>query len=310
MARSRPVTECLDAAWPAVTPEALVYDLLADPAALEAASAGVLTDAERATLLWAKAPRTVRATRWSAADAVLIDEAAGLIDRVPSFGHVVVDEAQDLSAMQCRAVARRSEHGSITLLGDLAQGTAPWAAADWRESLAYLGKPDARIVPLTTGFRVPAAVLNWANRLLPTLGVQVPPAVSLRTDGELTVRAVTDVAAAAVAEVRRALAYEGSIGVIVPDARAVAVAATLRAAGVPVAPADDADAAERVTVVPAGLVKGLEYDHVIVIEPNEIVAAEPRGSHRLYVVLTRAVSRLSVLHAEPLPAALTGPPAT
>ena len=62
---------------------------------------------------------------------MLIDEAAGLIDRLPSYGHVVVDEAQDLSPMQCRAIARRSEHGSLTLLGDLAQGTAPWAARDW-----------------------------------------------------------------------------------------------------------------------------------------------------------------------------------
>src|SRR5262249_57898876 len=125
-ARSKPVTEFLDAVWPAVTPEQLVYDLLTDPAD------EALSPAERAAIRWTKPPRTPKAARWSAADAVLLDEAAGLIDRVASFGHVVIDEAQDLSPMQCRAIARRSVHGSITLLGDLSHGTAPWAARDSR----------------------------------------------------------------------------------------------------------------------------------------------------------------------------------
>ncbi|MEV4626569.1 AAA family ATPase [Micromonospora sp. NPDC049523] len=304
MGRIQPVTEFLDAAWPALTPDGLVYHLLSDPAALASAAADLLTDAEQELLVWAKPPRTARAAKWSTADAVLIDEAAGLIERVTSFGHVVVDEAQDLSPMQCRAIARRSVHGSITLLGDLAQGTAPWAATDWRESLAHLGKPDAAVVPLTIGFRVPAAVVAFANQLLPALAVDVPPAESLRRDGALDLRTVTDLDAATVAEVRAALVYEGSVAVIAADAAVDRLTAALTGAGIATSTADDVDAPERVTVVPASLVKGLEYDHVIVVEPAEIVAAEPRGLHRLYVVLTRAVSRLAVLHHEPLPAPL------
>jgi DNA helicase IV len=206
--------------------------------------------------------------------------------------------------MQCRAIARRSEHGSITLLGDLAQGTAPWAARDWRETLTHLGKPDARVVPLTTGFRVPEVVLALANRLLPALGVEVPPAVSLRRDGALAVRPVSDVDGAAVAAVRAALDHDGSVGVIAADAAVARLRAALHAAGVSTADPDDVDSPERVTVLPATLAKGLEYDHVVVVEPADIVAAEPRGLHRLYVVLTRAVSRLDVLHAAPLPGAL------
>jgi DNA helicase IV len=318
MARCRPVVDFLDASWPAVTPEQLVYDVLADPAALAAAADGVLTPAEQEAVRWAKPARTAKATRWSAADALLVDEAAGLIERTPSFGHIVVDEAQDLSPMQCRAVARRSEHGSITLLGDLAQGTAPWAATDWRGPLTHLGKPDAPVVPLTTGFRVPAAVLTLANRLLPALAVDVPPAESLRRDGALDVRAVADLVTATVEEVRGALSYPGSIGVIAADPQVETVLAALRGAGVAAATADDLEAHSpgaggpldggihiRVTVVPASLAKGLEYDHVVVVEPAAIVAAEPRGLHRLYVVLTRAVSRLAVLHREPLPHPLT-----
>lgn len=306
MGRSRPVVDFLDAAWPAVTPEGLVFELLSDPEALAAAAEGVLDEAEQAALLWGRPAKTARSARWSAADLVLIDEAAGLLERCPSVGHIVLDEAQDLSPMQCRAVARRSTHGSITVLGDLAQGTSPWAAADWADSLRHLGKPGAAVVPLTTGFRVPEAVVTLANRLLPALEVNVPAGVSLRRDGELVIRAVDDLVAATVVEARAALDQLGSIAVIAADRQVEALRAALDAAGL--APDDlEAPGDGRVTVVPASLAKGLEYDHVIVVEPAAIVAAEPRGLHRLYVVLTRAVSRLSVLHHEPLPAALTDP---
>ncbi|MGK5443165.1 HelD family protein [Micromonospora sp. URMC 105] len=313
--KARPVAAFLDAVWPALTPDGLVHTLLGDPQVLAAAADGLLTAEEQALLVGAgtaartgtKLGRTPKATRWTAADAVLIDEAAGLIERPGGFGHVVVDEAQDLSPMQCRAIARRSEHGSITLLGDLAQGTAPWAATDWRESLTHLGKPDAAVVPLSVGFRVPAAVVAFANRLLPALAVDVPAAESLRRDGTLDVRTVTDLEAATVAEVRAALAHDGSVGVIAADDAVERLRAALAAAGVQTATADDVETAARVTVVPATLAKGLEYDHVVVVEPAAIVAAEPRGLHRLYVVLTRAVSRLAVLHTTPLPAPLTDP---
>jgi DNA helicase IV len=304
MSKAAPVRAFLDACWPAVTPQAVVCELLSDPDVLARAAGDVLTAEEQKALLWTRPPRSPRAAKFSAADAVLIDEVAGLLERETSVGHVVIDEAQDLSPMQCRAIARRSEHGSITLLGDLAQGTAPWAAADWRTSLEHLGKPDAAVVPLTIGFRVPAVVLTLANRLLPALGVDVPEAVSLRRDGHLEVRASTSVDADTVAEVYAALEHEGSVAVIAADAAVERLRAVLAAEGIEAATPDDVDSAARVTVVPATLVKGLEYDHVVVVEPARIVAAEPRGLHRLYVVLTRAVSRLSVIHAEPLPAPL------
>jgi DNA helicase IV len=306
MSRTRSVTAFLDATWPAVSPEDLVFSLLSNAEVLARAAGDVLDEAEQAALRWTKPPRTARTAAWSAADAILLDEAAGLIDLVPGYGHIVVDEAQDLSPMQCRAVARRSEHGSITLLGDLAQGTAPWAARDWRESLGHLGKPDAAVVPLTVGFRVPAAVVALANRLLPELDVHVPEATSLRRDGALGVHPVGDLDGATVATVTAALDHDGSIAVIAADADADHLTGVLARAGIATATPDEIEAASRVTVVPATVAKGLEYDHVIVVEPARIAAAEARGLHRLYVVLTRAVSRLDVLHAEPLPAALAG----
>jgi DNA helicase IV len=302
MAKIAPVREFLDRAWPATTPEALVVSLLTDPGLL--AAGDLLSAQEQAALRWPKAPKTPKSAKFSAADLLLLDEAAGLLEREVSFGHVVVDEAQDLSPMQARVIARRSEHGSITLLGDLAQGTAPWAAAKWQDTLGHLGKAGAAVVPLTVGFRVPAVVVALANKLLPALGVDVPEAVSLRRDGDLAIVPVHDAAeidAATLVEVTAALEQEGSVAVIAADAAVDRLRGHLTAAGLEVATPGDVDSEARVTVVPATIVKGLEYDHVVVVEPAEIVAAEPRGLHRLYVVLTRAVSRLSVVHAEPLP---------
>jgi DNA helicase IV len=304
MSKIAPVTSFLDASWPAMTAESLVVDVLTDPSVAD----GILTADEQELLRWVKAPKTPKSAKFSAADLVLLDEAAGLLERETSFGHVVVDEAQDLSPMQARAIARRSEHGSITLLGDLAQGTAPWAAADWRDTLGWLGKPEAAVVPLTVGFRVPEMVIALANRLLPALGVDVPEAVSLRRDGDLAIVPVataTELDAAMLVEVTAALEHEGSVAVIAADAAVDRLRAHLTAAGLETATPDDVDSEARVTVVPATIVKGLEYDHVIVVEPADIVAAEARGLNRLYVVLTRAVSRLSVIHAQALPGPLS-----
>ncbi len=322
MARSKAVRVWLDGVWPAADPPSVVARLLGDPAFLAQVAGDVLTEAEQDAMRWEKPPRNVRAARWSAADATLVDEVAGLLDRMPSYGHVIVDEAQDLSPMQARAIARRSRHGSLTVLGDLAQGTAVHAARDWPTLLGHLGKADAAVVPLTRGYRMPAEIVALANRLLPSLASGVAPAESLRrAAGSLSVLPVASGAGSAGAEltdavveaVAEALDSEGSIAVITADGDLAAVAAALVEAGIPTIRLDAEESAvpvlagpaARVTVVPARLAKGLEYDHVVVVEPAAIVDAEPRGLHRLYVVLTRAVSRLVVLHARPLPPQLT-----
>ncbi|SES20446.1 DNA helicase IV [Streptomyces sp. yr375] len=300
--RARAVSECVEAVWPKTRPEELLSQLLTNKEELTEAANDILSPAEQQSLLWPRPPRSPRSARWSAADLVLLDELAGLLDRPQGYGHVVVDEAQDLSPMECRAVARRIPFGSLTVLGDLAQGTTPWAATSWPVQLAHLGKPDATIVPLTLGFRVPAAVLTLASRLLDRLDADVPPAHSLRRDGELRVRRTADgcdLHAAVVAAVRDALTHEGSVGVIAADTQLDAVRTALTTAGIPTSGPDDPTA--RVTTVPATLVKGLEYDHVIAVEPAAIAESEQRGLNRLYVVLTRAVSRLEVIHERDLP---------
>ncbi|CAM5437921.1 AAA family ATPase OS=Streptomyces tendae OX=1932 GN=GUR47_25910 PE=4 SV=1 [Streptomyces tendae] len=303
--RARPVGAALDAVWPRVRPEEVLAPLLGDPGELARAAEGLLDDGEQQALLWTgRPPRSWKSARWSAADLVLLDEVAGLLDHPEGYGHIVVDEAQDLSPMECRAIARRCAFGSLTVLGDLAQGTTPWAARSWRTVLAHLGRPDAAVVPLSTGFRVPKEVVGLTNRLLARLGVDVPPARSLRGDGELTLRETRPDALpdAVVDAVRHALTREGSVGVVAADPDVPRLRAALDAAGVDASGGETPGA--RVAVVPASVVKGLEYDHVVAVEPAAIAAAQGpdgRGLHLLYVVLTRAVSRLDVVHARPLP---------
>ncbi|MGY1741294.1 MULTISPECIES: HelD family protein [unclassified Blastococcus] len=307
-ARSPEVRAFCDAVWPAREAAALVCGLLSDPAQLARAARGVLDEAEQAALRWPVPPRSVRTAPWSAADAVLVDEVAGLLERTAGYGHVVVDEAQDLSAMQCRAIARRLAAGSLTVLGDLAQATSPWAAGDWAPTLRGLGRPDAAVRPLVRGYRVPGEVLDFANRLLPVIAPGLPAATAVRREpGSLTVRPEASLAGPLADVVRELAAAPGSIGVVCADAAVADVVAGLRDAGLPAeALTDDGAAAGRPAVVPAGLAKGLEFDAVVVVDPAAIAAAEPRGLHRLYVVLTRAVSRLVVLHRGDLPEALAG----
>jgi hypothetical protein len=342
MARSREVRGYADAVWPAVQPAKLLFRLFSDAGFLASCADGVLSEDEQRLLLWDPPPRSAGSARWSPADAVLLDEVADVLERTPSLGHVVLDEAQDLSPMQLRAVGRRCSTGSATVLGDLAQGTTPWATPSWDVTLEHLGQTDAVLEELDRGFRVPAAVIDYAARLLPSIAPGLRPPHSVRDDpGSLTFDevAAADLWPATATAVREALAHEGTVGVIVPDAALDRARRTLEPLrelaeveltepaepAEPAGPAGPTQPAEpaarepaprlsRLHVVPATVAKGLEYDRVVVVEPAAIAAAEPderTGLRRLYVVLTRAVSGLAVVHSEPLPGVLAdGAPGT
>jgi DNA helicase IV len=310
VARSRPVKQYVDAVWPAVDPARVVLRLLSDADFLATAADGILTADEQRLLLWPKPAKAPGSAPWSLADAVLVDEAGDLVARQPSLGHVVLDEAQDLSAMMLRAVGRRCTTGSATVLGDLAQTTTAWGVGSWPRALGHLGKPDAVVDELTRGFRVPGEVIEYAARLLPRIAPELTPPVSVRrARGELEVVA-TDPLPALPAAVERALGRVGSVGLIVPDALVDEAVRALDGHPLAVVGTTDREQVEfdiRLDVVPATLAKGLEFDHVVLVEPAAIVEAEPdevTGLRRLYVCLTRAVTSLVVLHGEPLPAAL------
>lgn len=307
VARSRPVAELCKQVWPKLSAAQVVHTLLADPDALAGAADGIL-NAEEQELLLAVGPRSLRARRWTLADVVLVDEANDLLSRQPSLGHVIIDEAQDLSPMMLRAAGRRATTGSVTLLGDLAQATTAWAVHDWTDALAHVGHPEAPVTELVEGFRVPGDVIDYAARLLPHIAPGLTPPRSIRhARGQLDLRRAEPLERVA-GTVSGLLDREGTLGVIVPSAWVGRVDAAL--AGIEhriLGEAVEVDDFVRVEVVDATLAKGLEFDHVLLLEPSRLVADEPdraTGLRRLYVCLTRAVTSLTVLHAEPLPAEL------
>lgn len=314
------VVEALERMWPVLTPAQLLRDLFGSAALIRSAADGILTPAEQRLLY---RPRGVGPddVRWSAADMPLLDEAAALLgprprrgpagtEGAPTYGHVVVDEAQDLTPMELRVLARRSL-GSMTIVGDIAQATGPWAPSGWHEVVAHLPSSRAvRVAHLTVNYRTPAEIMALASRVLraalpgtePPSSVRstgIPPRiVAVRADGDLADR----VAAVSIDEL--AAVGEGTVGVVCPASLLDAVAAALarRGAGFGMVGGRALDAP--ISLVPLEMVKGLEFDAVVVAEPAGIVEESPTGLLALYVALTRATRRLALVHARPLPAPL------
>ena len=223
-----------------------------------------------------------------------------------TFGHVLVDEAQDLTAMQWRMLARRCPSGSMTLVGDFGQASRAGALASWDDVLSNLPVHTApHHVMLTVNYRTPAEIMDVANRLLPAAAPGVEPARPVRSTGahpEVLLVSDHEVVRTAADAARRASAEGGTVAVIAPEERHAALAAALEDRG---AIADAVEAIDAPVAVLSGLdSKGLEFDHVIVVEPAQLVAPDRAGLRLLYVVLTRATRRLVVVHSEPLPEAL------
>jgi DNA helicase IV len=224
-----------------------------------------------------------------------------------TFGHVLVDEAQDLTAMQWRMVGRRCPSGSMTLVGDFGQSSRPGALHDWDAVRAQLpGDEPARIVTLSVNYRTPAEIMTLADRFVAAAAPGVRPARSVRSTGRLPQFVGADDSGELVALVadlaRNGGGDEGTTAVIAPRDLHDDLVARLADLGAVAGSADAIDAP--VAVVDASDAKGLEFDHVIVVEPSRLVTPDASGLRLLYTALTRATQTLTVAHAAPLPEAL------
>jgi DNA helicase IV len=299
----------IETLWPAVSPTALVRDLLSSRSQLQQHAVELFSDAEWRLLLRPRGA-TVSATTWSIDDLALLDEATFLTGgRSRTYGHIVVDEAQDLTPMQFRMIARRAPSGSITVLGDLAQATGPWTYADWGEIRTHLPvTAPPHHDELTLGYRAPGRVLDFASRLLPVAAPGVSPTSSIRPGRtEPVLRSVEPdaLATASITEAHSLSQEHGLVAVVVPEELVPEFTRLARRDGeVGIL---DRDAMSRpITIVPAPMAKGLEFDAVVVVEPSAIAGGDRRGLRLLYVALTRPIQHLSVVHARPVPAPLLG----
>ena len=275
----------LDRVLPLPRAEKLVARLLTSPAALAEAADGVLDRAEQKLLLRDR-PKRVSELQWSVNDLPLLDEARILLEGPPrAYGHVIVDEAQDLSPMQLLAISRRAIDGSLTMLGDVAQATGPVTYRQWNELEPYLPEDaEMTIEELRHAYRVPAEIMELALPLLDRIAPDVEPPVAYRQGGappKLVQVDADELAAAALREGTELAELDGLMAIIAPRSLHAELA-------VPVLTPREA--------------KGLEFDHVIVVEPA-LIADEggEQGLREVYVALTRPTKTLVVVHSRPLP---------
>jgi DNA helicase IV len=317
------VVEALERMWPVLTPAQLLHDLYGSPALIDLAARGVLSEDERAALQ-RKRSASVREVTWTVDDVPLLDEAASLLGPKPrrrrpgvppdedvrTYGHIVVDEAQDLSPMQLRMLSRRSLNGSMTVVGDIAQSTGAWAHASWDEILEQLPKRrPARRAELTIGYRLPGPNMVLAAKVLALAAPGLKPPSSVRQTGDHPRFVAVEpggigAAALAAARAERDIVDPGSVAVIVPDSLLGPVSTAFEEAGVEFGRAARNGLNTQITIVPVSLVKGLELDATVVVEPAAILEEEVQGARALYVALTRATKRLVLVHERPLPEVL------
>jgi DNA helicase IV len=281
----------VDRVLPAVRSDKLVARLLTSPSALAEAAEGILDRAEQKLLLRDR-PRRAGELRWSEHDLPLLDEARALLDGPPrAYGHVIVDEAQDLSPMQLRTISRRALGGSLTILGDVAQATGPVVYRGWRELGPYLPEGmDVTVEELRHAYRVPAEIMELALPLLAQIAPDVEPPLAYRQGGAapLLVEVESgDVLEAAMREAAALAELDGLIAVIAPRSL------------IGRASAGDAYDESSVPVLTPRQAKGLEFDHVVVVEPAAIAEDGEQGLRELYVALTRPTKTLVVVHSRP-----------
>ena len=328
------VLEALERMWPVLTPAQLLRDLFGSEALIASAAGKYFSEEESLTLFRTRG-ESLSDYRWSDADVALLDEAySGLgprLDRqrkardpeVRTFGHIVVDETQDHTPMALRMICRRSLNGSMTLVGDIAQATAPGAAANWDEVLNYMpdGASEHRVRELTLSYRIPAPNLELANKVLAVAAPELAPPKAVRSVGSpprvvevagqpvASAQSLVEKAVSMVLEESEALGG-GSVAVIAPASLIEMVDESLRVKGVDYGRATTASRNvsgplhPKIALVPVQLVKGLELDGTVVIEPASILDEEPQGLRALFVALTRSTKRLAIVHARPLPRVL------
>jgi DNA helicase IV len=304
------ITAAVERVWPLSTSPRFLQELLASQNMLLSAAGDEFTAAEIQSLYRQAAPRITEET-WSDADVALIDEIESLMEgRSATYKHIVVDEAQDLSDMQLRSLRRRSLNGSMTIVGDLAQSTGPFARQNWKGIMEGLAQEHtADLVELELGYRVPRQIFDFAAQLLPFAapGITVPQVIrSGPSDPELLEHDIDDVADAAVAAAAGHAGRGAFVGIVCPATLRDSLVAALTKRSIKWADGDGGLNANlsSINMVSPQTAKGLEFDAVVVVEPEAIVASDPHGLRLLYIALTRTTSHLTVAHsgrALPLP---------
>lgn len=350
------VKDALARMWPRLSPHEVLHDLYGAPALIRVAGEGILSDDECALLARARSA-TLDDVAWTPSDAALVDELRTILgprrtnkerrraerhdehgwpegldgnrndgkprddDEVHAFGHIVVDETQDLSPMQLRMLARRSLSGSMTLVGDIAQATGPWAPASWDEIVEFLGpKRPPHLVELTVSYRTPAEVIELSRQVLAAadLGLEAPTPVrrsgSIPVIEQVSEEALADGVVDAASRLLEEVA-PGHVAVLAPRAMLAALSTAFAEANVDIVDPrahGGPGLSAPLVLLAVDQANGLEFDGVVIVEPALVASRgsgdqqlfdlpTSRGLKTLYVAMTRPTKGLWTVGVRPFP---------
>lgn len=294
--------------WPTFTAPQFLLELFSTGSLLHSAGRRFFTQAELELLKISRDEETT----WTMDDVPLLDEAQFWLGAASlrTYGHIVIDEAQDITPMQFRMFSRRSLNGSMTLVGDMAQATSPVSADSWDELLEMLPtKWISRYAELSVGYRLPAPICAYVSELFKDIAPKLTMPVAVQQEG-MAPQAIqtSDLMGEVVNAVKAELLTDSvmTVAVIVPDQHQERYIKQLAAVGIDCATPYTGALLKKISVLPVRFVKGIEVDVAIVVEPKAITAQSSRGLQSLYVALTRAIRKLVVIHRESLPSSDLG----
>ena len=294
--------------WPSLSPASFLRDFYASQSRIVNAAKDMDFQVKELMLLERKPASQIAKEAWTVADVALLDFLENHIhgtDPSTQFDYIIVDEAQDMTPMQLESIRRRSASGDILLMGDLAQATGPWIYSSWNAIADYVNKPIERMDELEFGYRVPKQVFAYASKVLSHInpGLRIPrivrdvaqsPVVKIAADHQELLDLV-------IKDLKEFIGNSAHVGLIVGDEQVDSLTEVLGNAGIKFSLLENDHPAEGINIVPVSRQKGLEFDDVILLEPQQIIDIPEIGLKHLYVAVTRSLRGLTIYATQGLP---------
>jgi DNA helicase IV len=294
--------------WPSISPASFLRDFFSSQGRVITAARELDFQIKELLLLERRPSPQISKESWTVADVALLDFLENHIqgtDAFDQYDYIIVDEAQDMTPMQLESIRRRSGTGDILLMGDLAQATGPWVHTNWNEIADCVNKPIERLDELEYGYRVPKQIFEFATKVLSHINPQLKSPRLVRDVKETPVVKIFDdyeeLFIGLVEDLHNLGKISSRIGLIVGDDQVETLIEELRNSGVHFSVLENDGPAEGLNIVPVSRQKGLEFDDVILVEPQDIIDIEDIGLRQLYVAVTRSLRGLSIYSIGELP---------
>ena len=297
--------------WPSLSPASFLRDFYSSQGRVITAAKELDFQIKELMLLDRKPSPQISKESWTLSDVALLDFLENHIqgtDPSDQFDYIIVDEAQDMSPMQLESIRRRSGSGDILLMGDLAQATGPWVHTSWSSIADCVNKPIERLDELEFGYRVPKQVFEYASRVLSHINPQLKSPRLVRDVKETPIVKnfvdYKELFSNLVKDLKKLGNISTHTGLIVGDDQAETLIEELKDSGIAFTVLENNSPTEGLNIVPVSRQKGLEFDDVILVEPQDIIDIEEIGLRQLYVAVTRSLRGLSIYSTGELPVQL------